>query len=370
MFKSLAKCSALMVKPNAAIYAKTFSNTYAFTPLQTAFQLKAMKFSTEESDSNDQRRRRNRDERRPREFNNNRENNNRQFNNDRFKPRRETQHKNVLIGSRADVTDEDISRIFGNITPNNVVRQKGPNGENYTSLTFEDASTAGKAIAKLVESKKTDFRFGNFRNISDSDLQNIQNEVTQPSSYVKFSRLPFSFGTEDLKNLLGEYSIEDASVGQTMGVVKCSTPEEAARLVSEKNGTVSNVRGIRLSVSLALPSDLDFAKSTQSKFVRVRNIPSDSKYTDIKEFFGELNPTRVKMIYSNRPESEGEVFGAIAEFSSVEDAEKALEKTQSKLGSRVISVTRSSKKELQFISKKQAEARNPKKQEDEFSDDE
>ena len=40
MFKSLAKCSGLMVKPNAAIYSKTFSNTYAFTPLQTAFQLK------------------------------------------------------------------------------------------------------------------------------------------------------------------------------------------------------------------------------------------------------------------------------------------------------------------------------------------
>ena len=73
-------------------------------------------------------------------------------------------------------------------------------------------------------------------------------------------------------------------------------------------GTVSSVRGVRLSASLGLQSDFDFAKSNQSKFVRVRNIPIDTKYTDVKEFFGELNPVRVKMIYSNRPESNVCIF--------------------------------------------------------------
>ncbi|KAG6416115.1 hypothetical protein SASPL_123539 [Salvia splendens] len=181
-----------------------------------------------------------------------------------------TKFTNVFVKNISETTTEDLQKMFGEfgqITSVVVMRNEDGTSKCFGFVNFEDADDAGRA-------KKSE-REVQLKNQFEQSLKEVVDKSQGSNLYVK--NLDDSINDDQLKELFASYGSitsckvmrDPKGISRGSGFVAFSSPEEAARALSEMNGKM--IASKPLYVALAQRKE-DRRALLQAQFSQMRPI--------------------------------------------------------------------------------------------------
>jgi len=270
------------------------------------------------------------------------------------RPRPDASHIVIIRGlGEGKENEAEVKRIFpgADIIPDGVKVLKDSRGKSLNAVfvefsTVEEATRAVDAYRETVRGaeRNPDVVPISVRTATVEERQAAISAAPLPNTYINVKRVPYSITEEEVKNIFTGLNVVSVTVGNGSATIKFATVDDAARAL-EKNGTEFGRRPIVVAPGLEL--DFKFSEARPPKVIRVRGAPSSATEQDFRKFFDGLDITRF-----NATSREG-IAGRIVpgdvfiEFSSADDAVKALKMDRQNMGDRYLQIYRSAVRERQ-----------------------
>jgi len=252
---------------------------------------------------------------------------------------------NVLL-VRAPV-GVDIQTALGNFgVVENGVHTFETGSTPYIFVEFNSAEDATRALRFIrSRSKNPSSEVANTSVVPSSaeEIEALRKQSSQPSNVAVLPKIPFYFSEADLKEVFPGFEFASISVGHGKAYVKFNTPEEADKFVAQAG--VATIGKYPVSIYKSIPFDMEKHQKTPVNTIKIRGHPAETTEDDIRSFLEGLAITRVFMNTVEIPggRSVSEVY---VTFNDPSHVESAVSKDKEKIGSRWVSIRRSSQKEL------------------------
>jgi len=270
-----------------------------------------------------------------------------------------TQFYAVVEGNRQnhDEIVNELQSVASNLgVADNFSTIKSVDNRTFVFFNFSNATDAlngAEQVRNLAKEQKIRTRLA-----SADEVELVKEQITKPSSVVVLNKIPFGANETELREFLHEYKIVDISIGHGKAFIQFSSPEEASKVINEKQGITYGRSPIYVSPAIGV--DLLNHRANPVKMVRVGSIAWGTEESAVESFFRDagLNVNKVIGITENR--NGNTVLNSVfIDFATPQDALKALSKDKENLGERPIRISLSSGKEIKItkdrIAKRQAE---------------
>ncbi|KAL9248376.1 hypothetical protein vseg_021704 [Gypsophila vaccaria] len=293
-----------------------------------------------------------------------------------------------LRGLPFDCTETDIIDFFSGLDIVDILfLHKGGrfSGEAFCVLGYptqvdfalqRNKQNIGRRYVEVFRSKRHDY----YKAIADeiSDIQSDSprrgsrarsydegKDLLEHTGILRLRGLPFSAGSEDIKNFFNEFAVSDDAIhitynsdGRPSGdaFVEFANPKDSkAAMVKDKMTLGSRYVELFPATREEMDEVIDGGRGRQSEdvneplkhtgIIKMRGMPFSATKEDVTEFFNGfvIKEDSIHITFNSDGRPTGEAF---VEFASVEDSEAAMEKDRKTLGSRYIELFPSSQEEL------------------------
>jgi hypothetical protein len=241
----------------------------------------------------------------------------------------------------------DIQAALGNFgVVENGVNTFETGSTPYIFVEFnsaEDATRALRFIRSRSKNPSSEIANTSASPSSAEEIETLRQQSQKPSTVAVLPKVPFYFTEADLKEVFPGFKFTSLSVGHGKGYVKFATPEEADKFVAQSG--VATIGKYPVAIYKSISFDMDKHAKNPVVTVKIRGHPAETTEEEIREFLSGLNVTRVVMNAVEIPG--GRVISEVyVTFPDSQSVDAAVAKDREKIGSRWVSVRRSSNKEI------------------------
>jgi hypothetical protein len=221
----------------------------------------------------------------------------------------------------------------------------------------EDATRAQKFIRSKARNPASDLSSTSAIPSSLTDIETLRKQSSKPTTTAVVPKVPFYFGEADFKEAFPGFKFTNLVVGHGKAYVEFATVEELEKFV-EQSG-VATIGKYPVNIYKSIGFDMERHAKQPVTTIKIRGASSDTTEEDVRSFLDGLNVTRVSPFSHEIPGGRliTEFYVTLGDTQSVE---AALGKDREKIGSRWVSVKRSSPREIKraITKKKEAEGAN------------
>jgi len=228
----------------------------------------------------------------------------------------------------------------------------------YIFIEFNSTEDATRAIRFIrSRSRNPSSEIGNTTASPSSaeEIEQLRQQSSKPSSVAVLPKVPFYFTEADLKEVFPNFNFASASVGHGKAYVKFNTPEEADKFIEQAG--IATIGKYPVNIYKSIDFDMQRHSRVPVTTVKIRGAPSETTEDDVRAFLEGLNVNRVVM--SSVEINGGRVINEIyVTFGDTQSVDAAVAKDREKIGSRWVSVRRSSQKEVRKSLERKREQEN------------
>jgi len=207
----------------------------------------------------------------------------------------------------------------------------------------EDATRAQRFIRSKGKNPSSDLASTSSTPSSLADIETLRKQTAKPSTTAIVPKVPYSFSEADFKEAFPGYKFTNVSVGHGKAYAQFATVEELEKFLQQSG--VATIGKYPVNIYKSIGFDMDRHAKQPVNTVKIRGASAETTEEDIRSFLDGLNVTRVSSFTHEIPGGRL-VTEFYAQFGDTASLESALGKDREKIGSRWVSVKRSSVKEI------------------------
>nr|BAJ99585.1 predicted protein [Hordeum vulgare subsp. vulgare] len=228
----------------------------------------------------------------------------------------------------------------------------------FTFVEFnsaEDATRALRFIRSRSKNPSSEVANTSVAASSAEEIEALRTQSSTPSTVVVLPKIPFAFTESQLAEVFPGYQFADVSVGHGKAYIKLSPAQEADKFLADAASATIGKYSVNAFKSIQF--DMDKHKKTPVNTVKVKGQPAETTEDEIREFFEGLSVGKISMHSLEIPNGRT-VTEVFVTFNDPADVNAALEKDRQKIGSRWVSIKRSSAKEVRKLIQRKRDQEN------------
>lgn len=253
----------------------------------------------------------------------------------------------------------DIQAALGNFgIVENGVHSFETGATPYVFVEFNSAEDATRALRFIRSRSKNPS--SEVANVSASpssaeDIEALRQQSSKPSHVAVLPKIPFAFTVAELKEVFPGFNFAGVSIGHGKAYVKFNTAEEADKFVAQAGS--ATIGKYPVAIYKSIQFEMDKHAKNPVNTVKIRGHPTETTEDEIRAFLEGLSVSRVLMNSIEIPG--GRVVSEVyVTFSDPSHVDAAVDKDRQKIGSRWVSVRRSSGKEIRKSLERKREQEN------------